>query len=523
LSTISDHSPTKAFPSFDPQDSAAAAPNAPMTGVVGSCQRRTAAMMQRSGNTKLSNSNSNHNGSNSSSTATFFYDLGRSTHSTTDLSDKDSGKLLVELPFGKPMTVLRATQELTRIIPRGSLKHNLTTYINSFTGTTATTAFAEHYCVGREEAEALGKSLYRAKIIVHVLHDHEFEDTSKYFYRLQCHQTPEILNSLVIWQDEKSLLKPSSDVMGAIHVKLQALIDKTTNSQDRVNYSHALKYHNDMLDELEYAICELQMVQMGRMDSNTVLAFGLNVFQLFIHFAFMKVGIPDSKAGQEAFWKTMKFNIGGNLYSLNSWWNGILRGNRRGPHGPAPFKASDSRMLRTLPNPVDPRVHFAAAATHFVRPLLFFNAQALDRELDQAAMIYCEREDLVSLDTATNRLTLSPLFQKYTTDFASSIKALPKEIMVWLPADKKAHIESALMAAKKIKVVFDGDRKAFTWQDYAGDYFRFERAPEAEVKGLLTKRMTINGTEVKREIGATSDSTPEKGELGNGDNTKSDD
>ena len=95
-----------------------------------------------------------------------------------------------------------------------------------------------------------------------------FSDTEKLFFRLQCHQTPEILNSFWVWQDEVSLTKNASEVIDDVMGRLLVVMDAITDSvKGRVHYSRATKYHEDLVAELDFAICELQMVKLARLDS----------------------------------------------------------------------------------------------------------------------------------------------------------------------------------------------------------------------------------------------------------------
>lgn len=408
-------------------------------------------------------------------------------------------KRCVELPLGNIVSILDAVLELKRIIPLGPLKHNLTTYRNSVTGTTVCDTFQERYNLSRREAEDLGKSLRQAKLIRHVLADHEFADTEKLFFRLQCHQTPEILNSFCLWQDELSLTKNGTDVMDDVMGKLLVVMDAITDSnKGRVHYSRATKQHKDLVADLDFAVCELQMVKLARFDKNALLAFGLNVYQLFLHYAFIKVGIPSTSSAFNSFWTNLKFNIGGDIYSFADWWNGICRGNRKGPHGPKPFQGKDARCYLNLPEPVDPRIHFAAGMTHFLRPMFVYSGENIRNELEHVANIYCKNVEFVWMETANNTLTLNPTFQTYLLDFCSSTKLLPKAIMQWLPGTEKAHVDGMLTMKSKIKVEFFDSLKNQGWDECAGEHFVYETVPRADFKKIMTSKK--NATPERREV-----------------------
>ncbi|CAB9511635.1 Protein of unknown function, DUF547 [Seminavis robusta] len=408
-------------------------------------------------------------------------------------------KRMVELPLGCLKSVLEATRELQRIFPRDSLKYNLTTYRESFTGSTAAATLQEAYGLSKEEARILGKSLHQAKLLHHVCNDHGFDDTAKLFFRLQCHQTPEILNSFCVWRDETTLTKHGEEVMLAVMAKLLPLLAAITDSvKGRVHYSRAAKHHECLVAELDFAICELQMVKLARLDKKSLVAFGLNVYQLFLHYAFIKVGIPGSSSGFTSFWTSLKFNVGGSLYTFSDWWNGICRGNRKGPYGPKPFQGKDSRMFLNLADRVDPRIHFAAGMTHFMRPMFVYSGAQVDLELEHVARIYCKNVEFVWMEISTNTLTVAPYFQTYMSDFASSKNGLPKALMPFMPGKEKAHIDEMLTVARKIKVEFHDKVKNDGWSEYAGEHFVYTSAPRADKKALVKKKSDAPRREVKR-------------------------
>merc|ERR1711915_665150 len=98
---------------------------------------------------------------------------------------------------------------------------------------------------------------------------------------------------------------------------------------------------------------------MGKMEDKMKLAFGINLYNLMIKYAFMKVGIPKNVQARSDFFNNVKFNIGGDILSFNDLEHGILRGNRKPPSSfSVPFSADDHRARLSLKE-VDCRIHFA--------------------------------------------------------------------------------------------------------------------------------------------------------------------
>lgn len=92
------------------------------------------------------------------------------------------------------------------------------------------------------------------------------------------------------------------------------------------------------------------------------------------------------------------------------------------------------------------------------------------------------------MEMSTNTMTLAPTIQSYHSDFASSIKGLPKVIMQWLPGKEKAHVDEMVTIAKKIKVEFSSNVKNDGWDEYAGEHFVYKSAPKADFKKMITSK-----------------------------------
>jgi hypothetical protein len=77
-----------------------------------------------------------------------------------------------------------------------------------------------------------------------------------------------------------------------------------------------------------------------------------------LRFAFIKVGIPTAD-DIPVFMTNVKFKIHGQLFSLQEWVDGVLRGNKKsGLSAKAPFSGKDARKDLSILE-FDNRVHFA--------------------------------------------------------------------------------------------------------------------------------------------------------------------
>merc|ERR1712232_1104288 len=88
-------------------------------------------------------------------------------------------------------------------------------------------------------------------------------------------------------------------------------------------------------------------------------AFVLNVYNLMIKFAFVKVGIAETSMNRSSFFGEVSVNVGGVAFSLDELEHGILRANTRHPYKVRkPFGTLDRRKHLSLKK-LDHRVHFA--------------------------------------------------------------------------------------------------------------------------------------------------------------------
>ena len=291
---------------------------------------------------------------------------------TLDLATIEQKRKTVQLdlPNGssKTYTVWGLSELLTNILPVSKLHYHLMTYKQSVTGTAATAALAKYYECTPEQAEAIGQQLHAMGLLHHVTYDHDFCNTAKYYYRLQCHQTPHILNSLYLSNDnnDDNSNNDNAEDGEALVLQLEKMIDTITRSclkvdakKGGIQYKQGAKHA--LFGELQEAICRLQLVSIDQMDPKALLAFGLNLYNIMMQFAFFKLGFPATKSHQQDFLKGIKFNVGGMVYSFYQWLGAISQGNI----GDEPESSKRKSLLvpkRPSSNP-DPRRSIAASSS----------------------------------------------------------------------------------------------------------------------------------------------------------------
>lgn len=356
-------------------------------------------------------------------------------------------KSIVELPDGTSVSVLEITEKLKEMLDIQDRRFGWTKYKNCFVGGEAVKAMAQHYGISASEAVTFGKDLQKQQILHHVVNEHEFDDNSN-FYRLQCHHTPNILNTYRVWTERVDPL--AMNLLRRLKKQLGKVLS-TVTKDGKIDYKAACTVPDFFL--FEEAVCELQGVNMENMDEATRLAFGINCYNLLIPYAFAKVGIGSSNFARASFFGSVSFNIGGHVLSFNDLENGLLRGNRKPPYSlTLPFGKSDPRRVLPLKEP-DCRIHFAlnCGATS-CPPVKNFTVESIGEELRIVAMSFMEEN--CSIDGKAKTVTLSSILNWYRVDFAKSIDALPRAVLPFLRGEKKKQLEQLLDSKKRVSVKF---------------------------------------------------------------------
>jgi hypothetical protein len=210
---------------------------------------------------------------------------------------------------------------------------------------------------------------------------------------------------------------------------------------------------------------------MGEMDEQTRLAFGLNLYNLMIPYAFIKYGIGTTTFARSAFFSKVCFHIGGdnNLLSFNDLENGILRANARHPYSFfAPFHKDDPRLRLSL-GKLDCRIHFGLnCGAKSCPPVTTFHVESLDEELSVVAQSFCNEDENVLVDETNHTVTMSMLMNWFQKDFCECKDQLPQAIVPFLRGEKKA----ALLQMMDNKIVPIAVK--FFPYDWAANASRFE-------------------------------------------------
>lgn len=175
----------------------------------------------------------------------------------------------IDAPDRKSMTVLETTEKMKHILQYTKRRWNFTDYKSCCTGKEVVDSFVKEYSISRSQAEDFGKVLWKHNILHHVTDPgSEFKDTSSKFYRLQCFQTPNVLNSYRIWPSLAVPADPEA-VMQRVLGLFGRVEEAITGHDGYINYKIA--YMCSDFVALQDAICELQQVDLGILKNEAMM------------------------------------------------------------------------------------------------------------------------------------------------------------------------------------------------------------------------------------------------------------
>jgi len=252
---------------------------------------------------------------------------------------------------------------------------------------------------------------------------------------------------------------------------------------DAVNYHGMLDVvrlrSHKQYPRFEEAVCELQKVRWDVRSESKNLAFGLNLCKLMIRYAFIKIGIPLTEEDRLCFLSNVKFNLGGHLFSLHEFINGILRGNVPSTFVAQPFLEDDPRLKHSIKLCADPRLLYAIYGGHEMGcqssvPFDFYYSSKVDKQLNQAALAFWRERDHLSATPNSSTINITEVMGWYRSDFPARDNDWLKEISAFLDKDR----QMLLPDWKNERLEVD-----FTECNWAGNYSQVERYNKDNLKG----------------------------------------
>jgi hypothetical protein len=210
----------------------------------------------------------------------------------------------------------------------------------------------------------------------------------------------------------------AADLNASMH-RIQAATFHSENGRARVDYARL----KDSEIYTTHRQCALRLQTFDPVELSTReerLAFWINAYNALLIDAVIAYEIKRSVQEMPGFFWRAAYNINGVRFNTMDIENGILRANAGHPAIPGPhFTSRDPRLTYSL-DTLDPRIHFAlVCASHSCPPIAVYDAHRIDEQLDVATRAFVNGGG-AEIDTQTNTIHLSRIFQWYASDFGGS-------------------------------------------------------------------------------------------------------
>lgn len=157
------------------------------------------------------------------------------------------------------------------------------------------------------------------------------------------------------------------------------------------------------------------VAQLATPDEKT--AFWIDLYNALVIHGIVELNIKASVQEVANFFKSVSYQIGEFVFSLDDIEHGILRANARPPYAIfRVFKIHDRRRRFSLDR-VDPRIHFAVVCgSRSCPPIRFYKPEKVDDQLNLAARHFVNSSEVIALPEQ-HKVFLSQIFRWYERDF----------------------------------------------------------------------------------------------------------
>ncbi|KAF7635759.1 DUF547 domain-containing protein [Meloidogyne graminicola] len=235
---------------------------------------------------------------------------------------------------------------------------------------------------------------------------------------------------------------------------------------ERILSENKRKIHLDLLDDFttftkEYAILAKEMAYLDISDTNEQerLTVFINIYNMMLIHISYKYGLPGTIWQRRKYLYFTYYTIGGHLYSLQSIFNGILRGNQKGLGMLwKPFGEQDYRN-KFIINGGEPLVHFGLNNyTRSTCPIRTYSIEGIYDELNENARQCLKTNEFLQIDLKTEKVLVAKLFKQYNEDFCKlNTKRSTDELLKWLinvlkPNDERSQQLTKLLNTKNYTI-----------------------------------------------------------------------
>jgi len=341
------------------------------------------------------------------------------------------------LPNLKPIPSPRNIEMIS--IERQSWTYiQMSEYLNEprYSGCTIVKSIQEKLEVSETEAVSIAKQAIELNIISGNVACFDMKSTRRNYVTSRF-RNKDVLNSYRFWSDR---VDEPMTLVSELKKKVSKLVSKYRDANGLVDYVEAA---NDTLYlEFDEASCEIQKIRLASLGESTRLAFSINLYNVMLLHAYLKVGCANNDLGRVDFFDYQGYNIGGDFYSFNDLENGILRGNKRPPyHMYKTIGKNDARLSSVLP--LNPKVHMSLnCGAHSCPPVKSFTAEAVEDELVIVTRAFLEQEENCKIDS--NSLTVSTIMKWYASDFGKNDKEIASWVLQFISEDRQVALKKLI-------------------------------------------------------------------------------
>ena len=352
-------------------------------------------------------------------------------------------------------------------------------YKKTFTGTHAIRVFQSSMNLTKVRALHLFNQLLQAGVFHALPRDTQLvslpEFTADGVYRLQCHETPHIVNTYALWNTSPQVAP--TEMVAALDEAIRQIERDSVADTGLLDCAAAMGHEE--LPRLEEMVGSLQTVDFASLPSEEKMPFALNVYNILLRYTFIKIGIPIYDADRSHFLNNVHFMIGSESFSFQEWLDGVILG-KNNVFGK---KKNDTRSRfvidKTIVNNIasametNPRgfrkiVRYALNAgphvgTRTSVPFRVYKARNIHKQLHLAAVVFWEDESSVDISSSSGTVKIPLTLRDKFEDFASG--SMLESLGDYLSVDQKG-------ALREIR---GSPRIVYNEANWARNYFKFAR------------------------------------------------
>ena len=176
-----------------------------------------------------------------------------------------------------------------------------------------------------------------------------------------------------------------------------------------------------------------------------------------IYHAYAKLGVPKTVYQRSAFYSSVSYNLGGEIYSFDDLEHGVLRCNTRSLFAfSPPFQRNDDNRIKSVLSKLDHRIHFALNCGGASCPAVKnYTKENINEELRVASIGFFESNENMKLLSHKNTIKFNRILSWYFKDFGMNKTEFLQAVSEYLRNEKKATIEGILKKGGAMDVKFE--------------------------------------------------------------------